>query len=419
MRRINRALIVGALAVTMSLAACSTKGGTSGEQKTGAGGVKTDFGVTNDTITLGALVDESGVFKVTGLAQAEGNQLWANDINASGGICGRKIKLDVRDDGYSADKALTLYSSMKGDVAGMVQLLGSPIVAALKTQIESDNMLSIPTSWATGNLSSKAILQVGATYAIEMINALAYVQKQGLIQDKDKLGIIYITGEYGEDGLLGAQHFADVHNQELVKVQIAGTDQDMSSAVTQLKSQGVKAVLVTTTPVQTGSVATQMAAQGMSDLPIVGVNPTFAPTMLDTPAKDALSHFYRGHFVAPMSADTPIVKKVTKDFADAKYTDPLQDGINIGYVSGLAYQAVLERACKDKDLTRAGIMAAARKVKVDTQGLTAPLDFSNFGQPATRATYVEQVDAALPGGVKIVAPAEASKEAKSMKIPPK
>ncbi len=192
MHRINRALIVGTVAVTMSLAACSTKGGSSGAATTGAGGVKTDFGVTSDTITLGALVDESGVFKVTGLAQAEGNQLWADDVNASGGICGRKIKLDVRDDGYNAEKAVTLYAGMKNNIAGMVQLLGSPMVAALRSSIESDNMLSVPTSWATGNLSSKAILQVGATYAIEMINAMAYVQKKGLIKDKDKLGIIYI-----------------------------------------------------------------------------------------------------------------------------------------------------------------------------------------------------------------------------------
>lgn len=307
---------------------------------------------------------------------------------------------------------------MKDNIAGMVQLLGSPIVAALKSQIESDNMLSVPTSWATGNLASPAILQVGATYAIEMINAMAYVQKQGLIKDGDKLGIIYITGEYGGDGLLGAEHYTSEHNQTLVKVQIAGTDSDMSAAVTQLKSEGVTAALVTTSPVQTGSVATQMAAQGIGDLPIVGVNPTFTPTILDTPAKDALGNFYRGHFVAPMSADIPIVKKIAKEFS-AKYTDPIQDGVNIGYVSGLAYQSVLEQACKDKDLTRAGIMKSARKVKVDTQGLTAPLDYSNEGQPATRATYVEQVDPNVAGGVKIVGDLSASKEAKSMKIPSK
>ena len=416
MHKVNRAIVVGAVALTLALGACSTKGGNSGAAKEGAGGVKTDFGVTDDTFSLGVLVDESGAFKVTGLAQAEGNQLWADDVNAAGGICGRKIKLDIRDDGYLADKAIPLYASMKDNIAGMVQLLGSPIVAALKSQIESDNMLSVPTSWATGNLASPAILQVGATYAIEMINAMAYVQKQGLIKDGDKLGIIYITGEYGGDGLLGAEHYTSEHNQTLVKVQIAGTDSDMSAAVTQLKGEGVTAALVTTTPVQTGSVATQMAAQGIGDRPIVGVNPTFTPTLLHTPAKDALGNFYRGHFVAPMSADIPIVKKIAKEFS-AKYTDPIQDGVNIGYVSGLAYQSVLEQACKDKDLTRAGIMKSARKVKVNTQGLTAPLDYSNEGQPATRATYVEQVDPNVAGGVKIVGDLSASKEAKSMKIP--
>lgn len=408
--------MAGAIALTLSVAGCSTKGGSTGAQKSSKGGIKTDFGVTDSTINLGMLVDESGVFKVIGIAQAEGSELWADDVNAAGGVCGRQIKIETRDDGYNAEKAVTLYAAMKGNLVGMLQVLGSPIVAALKSQILSDNMLSIPASWATGNLASPAILQVGSTYAIEMINAMSYVQKQGLIKDGDKLGIIYITGEYGGDGLLGAQHYVASHNQTLVPIQVTGDNNDMSSAITQLKSKGVSAVLVTTTPVQMGSAATQMAAQGLGALPLIGVNPTFDPTLLQTPAKSALGHYYRGTFIAPFDANKPITQKIAKEY-EAKYKDPEQDGINIGYSFGLAYQAVLERACKDKDMTRQGLMTAARKIKVDTQGLTAPLDYSKQGDVATRSTFVEQVDPAAKGSLKIVQELNESPEAKSFNIP--
>ncbi len=415
MHKINRAVLAGLIALTLPLAACSTKGGSTGEAKSGAGGVKTDFGVTNKDITLGVMTDASGVFKVTGVNLTQGNQLWADDVNAAGGICGRQIKLDVRDNGYQADKAVTLYAAMKDNTAGMLQLLGSPILAALKSTITSDNMLSIPASWASSNLDSPAVLMVGATYDIEMINGLSYLQKQGLIKDGDKIGHIYIDSEYGQGGLIGSQAYAKEHNMTDVPLKVTGTDNDMTAAVTSLKSQGVSAILATTGPAQLGSIATQMAAQGIGNLPLLGNNPTWASTLLGTPAKDALSNYYRNTSVVPYSSDVPLAQKIAKEY-EAKYTDPPNDAIDFGYASSLAYQTVLEKACKNKDLTRAGIVKAASQVKVDTQGMTAPLDFSKPGQPSTRSTVVEKADAAEKGGLKVIQPLTESKDAKSYKI---
>lgn len=415
MLKINRAVLAGLVALTIPLAACSTKGGSTGAAKSGAGGVKTDFGVTDSTITLGIMTDASGVFKVTGVNLTQGNQLWAADVNAAGGICGRQIKLDVRDNGYQADKAVTLYAAMKNQTAGLLQLLGSPILAALKSSITSDNMLSIPASWASSNLDSPAIMMAGATYDLELINGLSYMQKKGLIKDGDKIGHIYIDSEYGKGGLVGSQAYAKEHNMQVVPVAVTGTDNDMSSAVTSLKSQGVNVVALTTGPSQLGSVVTQMAAQGMSDIPVIGNNPTWASNLLQTPAKDALSNYYRITSVAPYSSDKPLAQKIAKEY-EAKYTDPPNDAIDFGYVSALAYQQVLEKACKNKDLTRAGIVKAKSQVKIDTKGMMAPLDFSKAGQPSTRSTFVEQADPTQKGGLKILQDLTESKDAKSYKI---
>ena len=435
MRRIKRAVLAGVIAITLPLAACgTTKGGSTGEAQSNAGGVKTDFGVTDETITLGAMTDTSGVFKITGLGITQGNQLWADDVNAAGGICDRQIELAIKDNGYLADKAITLYAAMKDDVVGMVQLLGSPIIAALKGQITSDKMLSVPASWAAENLTSPSILFVGATYSTEIINGLAYLQKEGLITDGDKLGHIYIDSEYGEDGLKGSQYYAEQHSMQLEPVAIAGTDNDMTSAVTSLKSQGVNAIVLTTSPPQMASVATQMATQDIANLPILGNNPTWASVLLirkrgdfllprsgsaahtlNTPAKDALGNYYRAVSFVPYSSDVPLAQKIAKDY-EAKYTEEPNDAIDWGYAAGLAMQAVLERACEDDDLTRAGIVDAATKVKVDTEGLSPPLDFSDPGQPPTRSTLIEQADASQKGGLVVVQPFTESKEAKAQKI---
>lgn len=416
MSRTVRAVAVATLAISMTLAACSTKGGGSGETKTDESGVKTDYGVTDDTITLGALPDLSGVFKVNGIAYTAGNEIWAKEVNDGGGICGRQIKLDIKDMQYQADKAVTLYAAMKDKVAGIIQLDGSPPLAALKQSLTSDNMLSVPASWASTNLDAEQVLMVGATYDIEVLNGLAYLQKQGLIKDGDTIGHIYIDSEYGKGGLLGSEAYAKEHDQTIIPVAVTAADNDMTPAVTQLKSQGVSAVIMTTTHTQMSSAATAMAAQGIGDLPLLGNNPTFDPTLLNTPAAGSMGNYYRVVSFAPYAADKPVTQNIAAAY-EAKYTDLPSDNVNVGYAFGLAYQAVLEAACKAKDLTRAGIVDAAQGVTIDMEGLTGKLDFSKPGQPSTRHTYVEQVDPNAKGGLKIVQELTESPEAKAYKAP--
>ncbi|PRZ36628.1 ABC-type branched-subunit amino acid transport system substrate-binding protein [Antricoccus suffuscus] len=417
MRKKSRAIIIGVVALTMSLAACSTKAASSGSSS--SGGVKTDNGVTDKTITLGVQTDESAVFKEIGLGLTRGNQMWADDVNASGGICGRQIKIDVRDNGYDAAKAVTLYAAMKDNVAAMIQLLGSPIMAALKSQLASDNMLAIPASQAATNLDLPTAMMVGTTYDVEMINGLSYLKKIGKIKDGDKLGHIYIEGEYGQSGLNGSEAYAKKNNMTVIGIKVGPTDADMSAAVTKLKSEGVNAVLLTTTGAQLGSTATQMAAQGMGALPIMGNNPTYATTLVKSPAMSALGNYYRSISILPYGADNPEAQKLVKEF-DKKYPgqEP-NDDINAGYTYGLTMQTVLEKACKDKDLTRAGIVKASKGVKVDTKGLAGsePLDFSHPGKASTISDVIEQIDPSVVGYLKVIQPFASSDEAKVYKSP--
>ena len=119
-RKPRRAVVlVGALASSLALAACGSTADTSSSGGGGAGGVKTDMGVTETTITLGIMGDTSGVFKNLGGAINAGNQLWVDDVNAAGGICGRQLALEVVDHGYKADTAKTLYPQLEPKVLGM------------------------------------------------------------------------------------------------------------------------------------------------------------------------------------------------------------------------------------------------------------------------------------------------------------
>lgn len=99
------AFVAGALASTLALAACGSTADAPANQPSAAGGVKTDKGVTDSTITLGIMGDTTGVFKNLGAGLNAGNQLWADDVNAAGGICNRQIAIETVDHGYKADTA--------------------------------------------------------------------------------------------------------------------------------------------------------------------------------------------------------------------------------------------------------------------------------------------------------------------------
>src|SRR5574343_1608763 len=63
-------------------------------------------GVTKDEIVLGSILDQSGPLAGFGKQARMGMQLAVDELNETGGIQGRKIKLLVEDNGYDPKKAV-------------------------------------------------------------------------------------------------------------------------------------------------------------------------------------------------------------------------------------------------------------------------------------------------------------------------
>lgn len=393
----NRALASVLLALALGASACSTKSTdtASSGASSGAGGVKTGPGVTADTINLGVLTDLSGTFAALGKTVTQGNQLGVDEINAAGGVCGRKIKLVTRDYGYDVQKGVSLYAEVAPQVGGMLQLLGSPLTTALLDTFASDHMLGATATWASSLLKSNDIQISGATYDIEMINGISYFMDKGLLKKGDTIGHIYFEGEYGANGLLGSEYAAKTFGLTVVKQQVKATETDMTAAVGALKAAGVKAIMLTVGPKQTASAVGVAAASGLT-VPFLGNNPVYSPLLLGTAAGPALeANLYVSASSSPLSADTPAAKKVLAAFR-AKYPhDASNAGVTYGYGVAKIYQQTLKAACAKKDLSRAGIESAFRTLtNVTTDGIIAPLDYSKPGEIPTRQTNVLRPDKA-------------------------
>src|ERR1700712_1086570 len=317
------ALLLAASVATVS--GCSTKapsssgsGGSSGA----AGTVKTGPGISGKTITLGVLTDLSGVFAALGKDVTQANQLFWDQQNAKGGVCGKyQVKLDVKDHGYVVQTAVQLYSGMKSNILALQHTIGSPINTALADQLTADKIVNIPEAWARNLTQNPQNAVVGATYDVEMINGLDYLLKQGKIKEGDKLGHIYFQGEYGANGLAGSKYFASQHKMTIDEAQIKATDADMTAQVTKFKADGVKAILLTTAPKATASAA----AQAGLNVPILGNNPVYDPSLLKSPAGPAI----QAHLIVASPVTTfDNQQQLLKDYT-AKYPGTPSLGVGV------------------------------------------------------------------------------------------
>ena len=417
MRRVL-ALPAVALASVLAVAGCSTMAQQSSEAPAKTVEVATGVGVTRSEITLGALTDHSGPFKELGLGVVQGNQIWINETNADGGICGRQIKLVVRDHGHDLGKAQNQYPTLEPNVLGFMHVMGSRVGAALSQRLVYNETTAVALSQSSELLANPYMIIPGTTYDVEMINGLSYLMETGRLRDGDTIGHIWIDDEYGANGLRGARYFAEKHRLTVRDAKITATDSDLRDIVAGFAADPrVTAIALTTTPEQAASAAVANQQLGLN-VPMIGNNSVFTPQLLEGPAAAALVNLTVVASSVPFSSDVPQAQQVAQAFQQSGFEGRPNSGVPYGYAIGEIWGELLQRACTNGDLTRAGIQEALRQsVDITTDKLVADLDFAKPGAPAAREVYAGVPDAVVPGGIRLVKPLFVAPEARSYAAP--
>ena len=388
---------VAVLGVT-TLAGCGTRGS---DSKSDSGDVKTDFGVTDKTITLGVLSDFSVVYGPLAKTVYAGNQIWADDVNKNGGICGRQIKFDVQDQKMDTQLANTQYSDMKGKVLGIVQLLGSPIISSLLPQLQADHMPTMAGGWSAAYLGTPELVVLGTTYDLDMINGLQYLSDEGKIAKGDAIGHIYQAGDFGENASAGAEYGAKQLGLKYVGKKVDPTVADISAEMAALKAANVKAILVSTGPKTTAMVASQAPALGL-DGPLLVNGPAYDPALLKSPAgPEILKNLYVASSQAAYTGDSDAQKmieaaypKVAPDVAPTFHATG-------GYAMGAVLGEALKNACAAGDLTRESVVKEVRKITDLDIGVYPPQNLSDPAKPSsTQSLILKATD--NPGGLETV-----------------
>src|SRR5438105_4950617 len=164
-------------------------------------------GVKGNEIVLGLITDLSGPVAQYGKESRNGMQMKVDEINALGGINGRKLRLLVEDNGYDPKKAvLAAQKLVSGDkVFAVVGHLGTATnMAALPFLIENKVFNFLPQG------ASKELYDPPSPYKVGLAPSYRSITMatMGFILNKKeykKVGVLYQDDDYGQDVAAGVE----------------------------------------------------------------------------------------------------------------------------------------------------------------------------------------------------------------------
>lgn len=361
-------------------------------------------GLTDDTITLGVLTDISGPIALNGKQFLAGTRLYADKLNASGGVCGRKVVLKVADHQYDVQKAVTEYNSIKDKVFGLVTSLGDSQTAALLTDFQQDDMVAAAITYGRPAIEGEARVFIpGPPYVVAAANGTSWAIEEAGLEAGDTIAIIALGGDLGDEVVEGTSLAAEDAGIKTVATLVAPTDSDFTAAVQKAQDANAKLVMVGVPPTQLATVLSTSKARGFNPTWIGVSTDVFNPSLLESDVAEVMENdFYITMSVAPWSdTDSPGVKGLQEQYDKVNPNIDRTTLVSVGYALFDAYAQLLEDACSKGDLTRAALVEAFdRADDLETEGLIVPLDLTaGPGKAQSLINFIARPDADAVGGL--------------------
>lgn len=323
----------------------------------------TNQGISPTEIVLGTHQDLSGPIKSWGVPVTNGMKMAVEEINAAGGINGRKLKLIVEDVGYDPKRAVLATQKLveKDKVFAMVGPLGSPTVLAAQDILLDagvPQLFPVTSAEFTYKMDPK-----NPQERLKFNNVPPYTESvragaRHLIQEKGlkKPCVLYQDDEFGKnvhDGF--TQALADTKLTAAATTSYKRGASDFSSQVAKLKAEGCDFVVLGTVVRETVGV--------MAEAKKLGFNPVYfgstATNVVEVPAlgKELTEGFYAVGGMEIPYRDTATGK--AKEWAEAYFKaynmEPnTQSALGYNDVMTFAHYAKLA----GKDLTGQKFLAA-------------------------------------------------------------
>src|SRR6202043_3192425 len=177
-----------------------------------------EIGVSSDRILFGQAAALDGPSSALGLGMRQGILAAFAEVNAKGGVHGRKLELISRDDGYDPDRSVVQTTRLieEDKVFALIGAVGTPTTAATVPIAKALNVPFIGPFTGAAFLRApdlSNVVNIRASYGAE---AEAWIKHLTEDLHVSRIAIFYQDDSYGRDGLAGVKLALEKRGIELM-----------------------------------------------------------------------------------------------------------------------------------------------------------------------------------------------------------
>ncbi|MGB7181166.1 MAG: ABC transporter substrate-binding protein [Burkholderiaceae bacterium] len=243
-------------------------------------------GVTDTEVVIGSANDLSGPFAAFGAPAVKAAQLYFDEINAAGGVNGRKLRFVVEDHGYQVPKAVQVVNKLvnRDKVFAMLLSLGTPHNVAAFKLLDAKGIPNVSPLSAARQMLQDPIQYKFAGTASYYDAVRATVNYMAKNEGAKKVCTMYIPSDFGKEIQAAAVDESKALGLDYVGETTHKPDEtDYVGSLTKLKAAGCNLVTVA---LSVRGVITAVATAkkiGWTDAKFVGSSAAFHTAIAKVP----------------------------------------------------------------------------------------------------------------------------------------
>ena len=296
-----------------------------------------------DSITIPNIIELSGAGATVGNNWKNGSTLAVDEINAAGGILGKKIVLEFVDTGSDPGKARAGVQRALDDkpMAIFGPIYSGSVSATLKLTADAEVPQIIGGEAA--NLTaqgSKYIFRTSFGQNVSMPKIANYLRDE--VKAKS-VAIVYVNNDFGRGGRNAI--VKELESRGIKAAADLSTESgqaDFAADVIKVKGSGADAVFVYLNEEESARFLVEAKKQGL-DKPLIGETTLLGQKVIDLAG--AAANGVRGHVGLTVDAPIPAIQNFGKKFEARFKYKPDHNGVK-GYIAPYMVKAAAEKAGK-------------------------------------------------------------------------
>lgn len=341
---------------------------------------------SDDSIVLGFMGPLTGDYSIYGTTTKEGIDLALEEINASGGVLGKKLVLAPYDTKGDKTEAINSYNRLR-DNDNMVALLGGTLsgdTLAIREIAIADGMPILTPTGTHLDITVNAPNILRACFTDPYQGETAAVFAGENLKAKD-VAILYNTTDAYSEGLATSFENKFKEYGEVLNVEgYSQSDSDFRSILTRIEANNPDAIYLPEYYSKAGQILTQVRELGI-EIPIIG--PDGYDGIEEDYADVAEGVYFTNHFAK--TDEAAIVKDFIENYSK-KYGGSPTTFSALGYDS--AY--VMAEAIKNAGSTESSDLVN-QLLKTELTGVTGNFVFSENGDPQKSISIIQIIDGQL------------------------